>query len=244
MLIVVDALNRHQFRAMLAEAARRRQLCQPTDPDDDALDRCNPAHILCLDDAGQVVGGLRLMQTTGPHMLSDTRSALMADQVPLRSARLWEVSQFWADAPGAAPMLLTGALDYARRAGVLDLVALLDAPTDRVLSRSGPLLYDYLGQPRDGLVAALIECSPQQIIRMCARFRLDAPEFADTDTALAHFGKSRRPAAKLDASAALAAWCDEQIATADDPHERAAAEALRLELSHLIDGAPRRRCKA
>lgn len=259
MLLVIDALNRPLFRDMLDDMYRLRgRIFGPPAatgpaPLTDEHDLLHPAYIVHLDPRGRLNGALRLLQTTGPHLLADSLSDLLAGEAPLRSARLWEASQVCVDpaTPGAdrvAATLMAGALDYARHAGVLDMVVLMDAPLDRMLSRQGPA-YDYLGLSGAGTVAALMDCAPQRIQAFSQRAGLmQPPGFASSEQALQAYGRHRRPSAQRntqpDSRAALIHWCEEQIRAADTPEERAAAEALRLELSPFIDDTPVRRCKA
>jgi len=183
-------------------------------------------------------------------MLSDALSEVLQGDAPLRSARLWEASQFCVDidAPNArrvASKVLVGALEYARKAGVLDVVTLLDPRLDRILTDTGDLPIDYLGLTGRGIVAALIDCSAERIDNLRDRVGLAGDLFTTNEAALRHFDQHRpKPSALPDSRAALRAYCEEQIADAQTPLDRAAAEALRLELSYMIDGVPVRRCKA
>jgi acyl homoserine lactone synthase len=122
---------------------------------------------------------MRLLQTTGPHMLSDVFSPLLDGEPPLRSAQLWEATRFCVDTEklgrGRGPNTISsvtsevmiGAFEYAMDAGVEDAVAVIDPIMDRVLRRSGNAPYDYLGSPRQmGKVvalAALMDCSPERV---------------------------------------------------------------------------------
>jgi len=260
MIIVIDALNRHQFQPMLDEMHRLRQRSfrstsqeqtgTHTHAATDEFDQLNPAHILHLDPSGRVTGGLRLLQTTGPHMLSDALSSVLQGDAPLRSARLWEASQFCIDfdTPDArriANKVLVGALEYARKAGVLDIIALLDPRLDRILTATGDLPMDYLGLTGRGIVAALIDCSAERINNLRDSAGLAGDLIVTTEAALQHFKQQYPTAPTLpDGRAALRSYCEEQIADAQTPLDRAAAEALRLELSYMIDDVPVRRCKA
>ncbi|MBA85255.1 acyl-homoserine-lactone synthase [Thalassobius sp. S69A] len=257
MIIVIDALNRHLFKDMLSDMhALRQQVLGPqsgTAETVDTFDQLNPAYVVHLGPKGQITGSLRLLQTTGPHMLSDSLSEILAGEAPLRSARLWEASQVFVDlnAPEAARItatLMTSALEYARRAGVLDMVVLLNPQMDQMLSHFQDRPSDYLGLSNAGIVAALMDCSPERIAALRSNADLPEQSFASSDEALALYGRGRTRALPRTAQggnrAALRSWCEEQILAAQTPEDRAAAEALRIELSHLIDGVHVRRCKA
>lgn len=257
MIIVIDALNRHLFQDMLSgmHCLRQQVLGQQSGAAEtvDTFDQLNPAYVIHLGPQGQITGSLRLLQTTGPHMLSDTLSGILAGEAPLRSARLWEASQVCVDlnAPEAARItaeLLASALDYARRAGVLDMVVLLNPQMDRMLMRFQDRPSDYLGLSNAGIVAALMDCSSDRIAALRKNAKLPEQSFASSDQALERYGRRRKrkhPAKTQGCNrAALRSWCEEQISAAQTPEDRAAAEALRIELSHLIDGVYVRRCKA
>lgn len=250
MLFVVDALNRHLFsdlldrlldmrtRACIAHTAVYGEGVSPSD----GLDEQDPALVICLDDTGGIQGCLRLLPTTGPHVLSTVHPGADA---PLRSAQLWEGSQLFVDPQADKPArviceLLAGALDYASDAGVLDLVVLLDPAADHALSARGLLRYDYIGRPERGLVAALMDCSEKRIARLHERAELTAQMFLDADQALRLIRSGGQAPRIFNFRADLRAYCDEQIANAITAEERAAAEALRIELAHLLDEHPQR----
>ena len=195
MIIVIDALNRHLFKDMLSDMhALRQQVLGPqsgTAETVDTFDQLNPAYVVHLGPKGQITGSLRLLQTTGPHMLSDSLSEILAGEAPLRSARLWEASQVFVDlnAPEAARItatLMTSALEYARRAGVLDMVVLLNPQMDQMLSHFQDRPSDYLGLSNAGIVAALMDCSPERIAALRSNADLPEQSFASSDEALAH----------------------------------------------------------
>ena len=107
MIVVVDALNRHLFTELLDEMFKLRKrvfhdrLGWDVNIEDgkeiDEFDRINPAHLICLGEDGDVVGCLRLLQTTGPHMLADVFSDILQGEAPPRSSQLWEVTRFCID---------------------------------------------------------------------------------------------------------------------------------------------------
>lgn len=284
MIIVIDALNKHLFQEVLTEMYRlRARVFQDrlgwdvkvrNGMEFDEFDALNPAHVVSLDEDGDVVGCMRLLQTTGPHMLADVFYDLLDGQPPLRSARIWEATRFCVDTRkltgGKArnsisyvtSEVMTGAFEYARKAGVLDAVAVIDPVMNRVLQRSNNAPYDYLGsaKPMGKVVAmaALMDCSEQRIQGIRDFAGISGDVFATPQAALELF-HSHRPVAATpvrlpvqprqtrpvaDPRAALLAYCQEQLDSAASPEEQAAAEALRLELSHLIDDVPQRRCQA
>ena len=274
MIIVVDALNKHLFQDVLTEMYRLRarvfqdrlgwEVTVRDGMEIDSFDALNPAHVICLDDDGDVVGCMRLLQTTGPHMLADVFHSILDGEPPLRSSRIWEATRFCVDTKKLSggksrnsisyvtSEVMTGAFEYAMKAGVKDAVAVIDPVMNRVLQRSNNAPYDYLGsaKPMGKVVAmaALMDCSPERVNAIRDFAGISGDVFATPEAALDCFYRNRRPQsakrAITDPRTALLQYCQEQYDSADTPEEQAAAEALRLELSPLIDETPMRRCKA
>lgn len=192
MIIVIDALNQADHAQTLREMHRLRarvfrdrlgwDVTVVNGEERDRFDSLDPAHIVCLDGDGDVVGCMRLLQTTGPHMLADVFAPLLDGEPPLRSAQLWEATRFCVDTTklgrgrgpntiaGVTSEVMIGAFEYAMEAGVEDAVAVIDPVMNRVLKRSGNAPYDYLGSPKSmGKVvamAALMDCSPERVERI------------------------------------------------------------------------------
>lgn len=278
MIVVIDGLNKHKFADLLDEMYRLRarvfqdRLGWDVKVQDgkeiDEFDALDPAHVVCLDEDGDVVGCMRLLQTTGPHMLADVFHTLLDGEPPLRSARIWEATRFCVDTKKltgtkkrnsisyVTSEVMVGAFEYAREAGVLDAVAVIDPVMNRVLKRSNNAPYDYLGSPKSmGKVvamAALMDCSDERIDGIRAFADIDHDVFLTDEEALALFNKNRAPKtaaqtnvtqlfpsmAGQDAlpapkqySSALQQYCYEQMANAERPEDVDAAvklmEALR-----------------
>lgn len=189
MIIIVDSLNSHEHSDLLAEMHRLRarvfegRLGWDVNVSDgmerDAFDDLDPAHVISLDDQGRVVGCMRLLQTTGPHMLSDVFSCLLDGEPPIRSPHVWEATRFCVDTSllGRGPTrnsisyvtseVMIGAFEYGMGAGITDAVAVIDPVMNRVMQRSGNAPYGYLGSPHPmgkvTALAALMDCSEQRI---------------------------------------------------------------------------------
>jgi acyl homoserine lactone synthase len=168
MIIAIDALNRDRFGRLLDEMFRLRarvfgdRLGWEIDVTDgkeiDQFDSLDPVYLVGLDEGGHVISAVRLLQTTGPYMLSDTFHAILDGEPPLRSAQIWESSRFCVDtrrltATGgpkglsrATCEILIAVNDYATAAGVYDIVTVIDPIMDRVLRRSASAPYDYVGR--------------------------------------------------------------------------------------------------
>lgn len=189
MIFIIDGLNEHRFPQLMTEVFRLRARVFKNRLDwdvkvvngceSDAFDKLNPAHVVSFDEEGRVVGCMRLLQTTGPHMLSDIFSDLLDGEPPLRSSTLWEATRFCVDTERLSggrtrnsisyvtSEVMLGAFEYARKAGVTDAVAVIDPIMDRVLKRSANAPYDYLGSPKSmgkvTALAALMDCSTDRI---------------------------------------------------------------------------------
>lgn len=143
----------------------------------DRFDDLNPLYALSLDDAGAVVGGFRLLQTTGPTMLADVFSACLPEGLDIRSPIIWESTRFCVDKDLAKKYgprfssqvtseLLSSILEIGRHAGLSHVVTVIDVRMERILLRSHCPV-DRLGEPADiggvPTLAILMECSPHWI---------------------------------------------------------------------------------
>ena len=165
MIYVIDSLNRTEYPKLLTDMFRLRKRVfhdrlgwdvQITDGQEtDLFDRLDPAHIVSVDDDGEVVGCMRLLQTTGPHMLADVFSSILDGEPPLRSSTVWEATRFCVDTQRLSggrgrnsisyvtSEVMIGAFEFAMSAGVQDAVAVIDPVMNRVLQRSGNAPYGY-----------------------------------------------------------------------------------------------------
>ncbi len=201
MIFVIDSLNKHEFPALLDDMFRLRKrvfadrlgwdVRVSNGMEKDKFDDLDPAHVISVDDNGEVVGCMRLLQTTGPHMLSDIFGELLDGEPPLRSATVWEATRFCVDTERltrgmernsisyVTSEVMIGAFEFAMSAGISDAVAVIDPVMDRVLKRSGNAPYGYLGSPKPmgkvTALAALMDCSEERIrsIRDYAGIRHD-----------------------------------------------------------------------
>ncbi|MBK0327021.1 GNAT family N-acetyltransferase [Rhodobacteraceae bacterium F11138] len=189
MIIIIDELNRHKYASILEDMYKLRARVfqdrlgwevKVTDGKEiDEFDDLQPTHVVSIDDDGDVVGCMRLLQTTGPHMLADVFYSILEGEPPLRSAQVWEATRFCVDTAKLSggktrnsisyvtSEVMIGAFEYAQKAGVLDAVAVIDPVMNRVLKRSGNAPYDYLGNAKPmgkvTAMAALMDCSDERI---------------------------------------------------------------------------------
>ncbi len=192
MIYVVDSLDKDSHIALLEDMYRLRarvfherlgwDVVVRDGMEIDQFDGLDPAHVIAVDDDGHVVGCMRLLQTTGPHMLADVFASILDGDAPIRSSTVWEATRFCVDTRRLSTgrgrnsisyvtsEVMIGAFEYAMAAGVRDAVAVIDPVMNRVMRRSGNAPYDYLGTPKDmGKVvamAALMDCSEERIGRI------------------------------------------------------------------------------
>lgn len=261
MIIVIDALNEHLFGSVLKEMHKLRarvfegrlgwDVHVKDGMERDMFDDLNPAHVVSLDTDGDVVGCMRLLQTTGPHMLADVFNSILDGEPPLRSAQVWEATRFCVDTKKLSrgkhrnsisyvtSEVMIGAFEYAQQAGVLDAVAVIDPVMNRVMKRSRNAPYDYLGTAKPmgkvTAMAALMDCSDERIegIRSFAGIRHNV--FGTEEEALERFGQRTAKttetvvAAPVPASVGrddLRAYFDEQLSSAKTDDEARAVERL------------------
>jgi acyl homoserine lactone synthase len=144
---------------------------------------------------------MRLLQTTGPHMLADVFSSILDGEPPLRSSTVWEATRFCVDTQRLSrgrgrntisyvtSEVMIGAFEFAMAAGVQDAVAVIDPVMNRVMQRSGNAPYGYLGSPKPmGKVvalAALMDCSAERVANIRAFSGIAGPVFAQQGMTLA-----------------------------------------------------------
>jgi acyl homoserine lactone synthase len=211
MIYVVDSLNAKDYPDLLDAMFRLRKRVfsdrlgwdvQVTEGREiDLFDGLDPAHVISVNDEGNVVGCMRLLQTTGPHMLADVFSSILDGEPPLRSSTVWEATRFCVDTQRLSrgqgrntisyvtSEVMIGAFEYAMAAGVQDAVAVIDPVMDRVLQRSGNAPYGYLGsaKPMGKVVAlaALMDCSEDRVASIRAFSGIKGNVFAQQDMTIA-----------------------------------------------------------
>lgn len=256
MLIVVDALNKHRFGAILDQMYKLRarvfkdrmgwEVNVRNGREIDLFDGLDPAYVITLNDEYGVTGCARLLQTTGPHMLSDVFYDILDGEPPLRSATVWESTRFCVDrqllsgghgkntVSYTTSELMVGIMEYARSSGIDDIITVIDPLMDRILHRSDNAPYGYVGKTADmgkvKALAALIDCTSERIEKVRAFAGIEGDIFvpeAEVEAALA-------PTPDSALSPDLKAYMRDQIDSAGTDRERAAALALQKALS----GAP------
>ena len=203
MIYVIDALNYQKAPTLLDEMHKLRarvfkdrldwEVNVENDRERDYFDDLNPVYLLHVDDEGRVLATLRLLPTTGPHMLSDTFPQLMDDEEPVRAATIWESSRFCVDTDlligGDGPRgigrvtgeLLCGAYTFGQQVGLTHFTSAFDVIMHRVLRRAGARP-DLVGEKKMvGKVyalAGLFEISSDTIEDIRARCGVEGPILA------------------------------------------------------------------
>lgn len=137
----------------------------------------NPLYVCVLSEEKQLLASLRLLPTTGPHMLADVFPEVMGEAGPVRHPLIWESSRFCVDTEAAREfcddginhvtrLLLLGLFRTAHEAGMTNVVSVYDVFVERILRRAG-CVFDRVGPvvKYDDLktVAGLFEVSPASI---------------------------------------------------------------------------------
>ncbi|MCE8536232.1 autoinducer synthase [Ruegeria pomeroyi] len=266
MIIVIDALNKHLFDGVLDDMFRLRarvfgdRLGWDVTIEDgkeiDRFDHLDPAYVVGLDDDGNVVAAVRALQTTGPHMLADVFSDILCGEPPIRSATMWESTRFCVDTQRlnrgkdrnsvsyATCELMIGSLEYARRAGISDIVTVIDPVMDRVLKRSDNAPYDYVGKTvpmgKVPALAALLDTGEERVERVRQFAGIAHDVFLSDDEALALFNRTHARADEDAAGATpLERYLKEQIQAAVGEEELKAVQSLIEALAGSLD--PRRK---
>lgn len=114
----------------------------------DGYDALDPLYVVSIDEHENVIGGLRLLPTTGFNMLNDTFPQLLPDGARIESPLIWESSRFTVrmtgDAQVDAPTIsrATAELGFAlneigKAASLTHVVTVYDRVMHRLLTRCG-----------------------------------------------------------------------------------------------------------
>jgi len=164
------ALNSHQFGqhlALLADMYRlRRRVFKDRmhwnvsisgELEIDVFDALNPTYLIALE-GRLVVGSVRLLPTTGPTMLAETFTQLLAGQASPNSKRILESSRFCVDTSLVAELgrgglnratvvLFAAMIEHLRATGGDSIVTVTDTRMERILRRAAwPL--ERIGMPQ------------------------------------------------------------------------------------------------
>lgn len=187
MLIIIDPTNKNKYRQELDDLHRlRKRIFHDTlgwdvpvvdDREIDPYDDMDPVYIVSVDEQTRAVrGGLRLMPTTGPHLMKDVFSAWFQNPVILESAAIWEATRFCVDPAYlhgpytsrglnlVTAELITGMCDLASKIGIRQLSAIGHLGMVNALKRA-KCPYEIIGEtqvPSGGRVyLGLLDVSPK-----------------------------------------------------------------------------------
>ena len=242
MIIAIDGINAHHFQSLLRQSYQLRarvfqdrlgwDVNVENGMETDVFDALNPTTLVSLNASGQVVGSMRILQTTGPNMLADVFYSILQGEPAPRSPLIWEATRLCVDtdrlnatgSPRArnsisyvTSEIMVAACEYAMDAGVSDAVAVIDPLMNRVLKRSGNAPYDYLGKAtpmgKVTAMAGLLDCSIERTELLRERSDMRGDVFLDEKTAIVRFGDNSKK--DLAASDAIRTYLSEQLQSAD-----------------------------
>ncbi|SFO21399.1 N-acyl-L-homoserine lactone synthetase [Roseovarius lutimaris] len=254
MILVIDALNRDRFQSVIDDMFQLRarvfkdrmgwDVSVEDGRESDLFDNLDPVYLVALNDEYDVIGCNRMLQTTGPHMLTDVFQDILCGEPSLRSATIWENTRFCIDTErlkhpdstrsvsSTACELMAGIAEYAYDSGITDVISVVDPAMDRILKRCDNAPYGYLGKTvqmgKTKALAALSDITEERIARIRNFAGITGNIFADEDEVAEAL--AARTAEEM-MSPDLRDYCDEQIAAATTEHEKRAALALRAALA-------------
>lgn len=245
MLFSLDNWNRFDFPEF-----ERDMLCL-RDPDStldiagrDILDDGAPLYVISFDDEGEMKGGLRLLQTLGPHFVSALRPDLIGGDHGFRSVHLWEVSRASLLDPRderTFAEILVGALEIAKRSAVEALMFIVKPETELFLRRLGfkPNLPGRIDLTQtDPAAVWMLDVSAERIARIKEKWGFPEEIWA-TPEQVGIFEERSLDSDPVSYSSSRRDWdikiyCENQISTAQTEEERKAAFALSAALRDFV----------
>lgn len=155
----------------------------------DVYDALNPTYLLVMSGEGNLVGGVRLLPTTGPTMLADTFPALLGGQAAPHSEKILESSRFCVDTRLASELaenglnratfvLFAAMIEGARAVNAESIVTVTDMRMERILRRAGWPLERIAPPQRLGQTMALagyLHASDQALVAMYRNADVEGP---------------------------------------------------------------------
>ena len=144
----------------------------------DRFDDLNPLYLMSVDSENNVLGSLRLLQTTGPTMLGSVFMEVLGEEPLIGSPLVWESTRFCVDTQRCRSSstigvnhitseLLEALFTIADLAGLDKIVSVYDLYMERILRRSGCLFdrYGEIAQYDRGLktVAGIFDVGPHVV---------------------------------------------------------------------------------
>jgi acyl homoserine lactone synthase len=190
MIRIIDGRLRHRFAAEIdaMHTIRKKvffdrmkwQVSIINNWEIDGYDALSPVYLVCVNDADKVVGGLRLLPTTGFTMINDTFSVLLPNSNRIESPLIWESSRFSVDHQAdvtigkkglsrATAELGLAMNEIGMQTGLSHIVTVYDAFMHRVLRRAG---------------CAGVPIAPPQMIGNVLTYAVSFEVGAETESAL------------------------------------------------------------
>ena len=152
----IDAM--HRIRKKVFHDRMKWDVSVINDWEIDGYDALSPVYLVCVNEIGNIVGGLRLLPTTGFTMLNDTFSVLLPDSGRIESPLIWELSRFSVDHEAdvgigkkgmsrATAELGLAMNEIGMQTGLTHIVTVYDAFMHRILKRAG-CAGDPIGPPQ------------------------------------------------------------------------------------------------
>jgi acyl homoserine lactone synthase len=239
-------------------------LKDPREISHDALDDTIATNLLYLSDKCEVLGAARIMQTTGPHALSDPLAALMDNEAPIRSPSLWEASWFCADVnlpvygPGETKEgifreLLLAVVEMCCASGIASCLCIMNRRAEKFISLSGIRDLEVLKRKMMPfgmeLSVSIFDCSPSVVADLRKAGSIDGNIWSDSiftqepiedpnvdmATEMAQLlSDAMKGSSPEDFEEKLKLYCAQQLIDARTQHERDQAQLLMTALGKII----------
>lgn len=138
----------------------------------DVYDDFDPLYVMSVDQSGKLIASLRLLPTTGPHMLADIFDQTMGAAEIIRHPLIWESSRFCVNTDvaettstgihRATAEILLALFETAHANKIVNIVTVYDVYVERIVRRAG-CGFERLGEPvayDDGLKTVAAVASP------------------------------------------------------------------------------------
>ena len=175
-------LEMHRLRYRVFKARLDWEVAVSGNMEIDTYDISNPVYLGLVDAQRNLLGGARMLPTTGPNMLANTFPMLLHGQPAPCDRSIWECSRLCIDTERAEAVgkgglrrathaLVVGIAEWSNQNGITELAAVTDLTIERILRRAGCTV-ERLGEPmmigKAKSVACMIEISDQAVARMRA----------------------------------------------------------------------------
>lgn len=148
MIIYIEPSGREEYRREIIEyyALRKRIFCdqlhwveeKPFGLEHDRFDDLYNLYILDLDDSsGKVIGGVRLMPTTGPTLMHTVWADMLPHPDDFRSPNIWEATRFCVDQDASSRKsslanrstlaLALAVIEFAQANGITETIAVCES---------------------------------------------------------------------------------------------------------------------